>query len=121
MKTPQQVLGEYIAGAIFVLILIGIAYWFGDKVVDLLQAPAREESLRGNNAAFKAGAEKNNDAIQKRAEVGKKAKEQSRAAVAKAGKAEEKRAAEILATPCTWGKEDYECARGRFIRELGLR
>ena len=103
------------------LAILAVVVWFGRGALGFLQAPAQLDAALGNNAALKTGIAKQNEATKKREAEGKRRKDESRKAVEAAGQPQAKRAQEILVTPCTWATTDYECARGRFIRELGLK
>lgn len=120
---PEKLLDLVVrAIMIFVAVLVGgaILYFVGGRVLQFFQAPVQLENALGDNAALKAGAEGTNKAVDDLKAGEQRRKKVSEKAVAAAGKEDFERAAKILATPCSWGATDAECAAGRINRELGL-
>lgn len=121
MQTPQEVLGRVILGALVVVFILVALYVFGGKLMALLQSPAELRAARGNNAALAKGAGASNKGVEALKAEGVRRQAESAEAVKGAGKPQFARAREIAVAPCTWGKNDYECANGRIDRELGLK
>ena len=120
MKLPGEELSLLALRGVLVVACVLTLWWAGDRLVGLIQAPARLEAAQGNNAAFKAATEHQNaniDALQRDAAARKKRSED---AVNRAGGVQFKRAEEIQAAPAV-GETDYERAVNRIDRELGLK
>lgn len=101
--------------------VLALVLFLGRGLIDGVQAPAKLDAALGQNEALKDGAQKQNEAVNALKTAADKKKAASSKAVAAAGKVEEARAKAILAAPCSWGRDDYECANGRVNRELGLK
>ena len=111
---------ELLMDGVAVLVVLAILYYFGGGVLNMIQAPAKLDSALGDNAALKAGAEKQGEGIKAAAAEGKARQATSEKAVAAAGAGPANRANQILKAPAV-GETDYERAMNRIDRELQLR
>lgn len=99
---------------------IGVLWFFGDRAVAFVRAPVQAElsAARGNNAAFKAGADAQNKGVDDLKAAGEARQAKSAAAVNAAGKPHFERAAALAARPAS-GETAVARAANRINEEFG--